>query len=146
MTLVVTPADSKFVFSVDIRSGLLNSSIERPLHANTASAQLPDGTLLLLGHELLQCQQGEFQENELAGWTPLAAFSICGDRLFFLDANNGLIEAGLDVTQQLKSLKRSDLPVAAGCQLQVLDQTIILFDGKMVRAVDARPMSSTSEQ
>ena len=146
MTLVVTPADSKFVFSVDIRSGLLNSSIERPLHANTASAQLPDGTLLLLGHELLQCQQGEFQENELAGWTPLAAFSICGDRLFFLDANNGLIEAGLDVTQQLKSLKRSDLPVAAGYQLQVLDQTIILFDGKMVRAVDARPMSSTSEQ
>ena len=107
---------------------------------------MPDGTLLLLGHELLQYQQGEFQENELAGWTPLAAFSICGDRLFFLDANNGLIEAGLDVTQQLKSLKRSDLPVAAGYQLQVLDQTIILFDGKMVRAVDARPMSSTSEQ
>jgi len=151
MAVVLAPADSAHVFSLDLRTGLPLEVYSDDWLTWTEVFVTSQGLVLLCGDRLWQWNSTEQEPR-----TPLAitepdsdgrtGLYLDGDRVYRVGGNRELTVVSWD-ERSGEALVQVSLPgLPSATQIQMNDRLAILFDGKMMTVVEAAPGAQTDEK
>ncbi|MBA60859.1 MAG: hypothetical protein CMJ76_00695 [Planctomycetaceae bacterium] len=151
MSVIIAPADTELVFSLDLRSGLPLGCFDDAGMASAEIAVTSCGHLLLCGNRIWQMEFDEtFKPMATALMESAAEISgaICidGDRVYRVNDSRELCAVSWDKNtgEALLHTALSDMPNTV--QIQMNHRLAIIFDGKMIKAVKAVPVVKVNEK
>ena len=151
MAVVIAPADSAIVFSLDLRTGLPfdlysdNSLALAEIHVTRR------GQILFNGDGLWQLHTKDDSKRVPLLLLPSEAKSqhfICidGDRLYRVNGTQELCQVSWDRESGKASVHKSSPGIPNTYQIQMNPRLAILFDGKMLKAVKSVPIAKVNEK
>ena len=151
MAVVVAPADSEIVFSLDLRTGLALNVFRDPSLALAEVYVTPCGQMLLSGDSLWQMHTADDSKRVpllLQSSEVKSQHSICidGDRVYRVNGSQELYEVSWDRESGKASVHQSSLDISNAHQIQMNQRLAILFDGKMLKAFKAVPAANVNEK
>lgn len=151
LAVVIAPADSELIFSVGLRSGLLLESIAEDFLALAEIMVTPNGRVLLFGDRIWQLERTEGSNLFPVAVTDSSSevpqgVCVAGDRVYYVTGGRQLREItwNENTGEVLVDVLKSDIPNTT--QLQMNQRLAILFDGKMMKAVNAAVVVPANEK
>ena len=151
MAVVIAPADSANVFSLDLRTGLLTDYYSENDLGWAEVLVTPRGRVLLCGDRLWYLRSVEHVSR-----TPIAItepdsdgpFGVCqsGGTVYRVNGNRELTVVSWDERSGEAMVQVSLPAIPFATQIQMSDRLAVFFDGKMITAVEAAPMVKTEEK
>ena len=151
MAVVVAPADSEIVFSLDLRTGLALNVYRDPSLALAEVYVTPRGQMLLSGDNLWQMYTADDANRVpllLQSFDVESQHSICidDDRVYRVNGSQELYEVSWDRESGKALVHQSSLDISNAHQIQMSHRLAILFDGKILKALKAVPAGNVNEK
>ncbi len=144
MSVLFAPADSEQVFSLDIHSGVLLEPVLASKHSTAELTVFDDGSVVLYGRSISQFESNQWVDVESESLQEDEAQRVCsmkatGRRILSVSSAGDILEFALDDSERLTVLKTTETPFVETRWFGLNERFLILFDGKMITAVDASP-------
>ncbi len=146
MTLLIAPADSMSVFSLDIQSGLPVGSFDEPSLSQLEISVLREGRVLLCGDRIWQmvtAEDGNREPVRVPAVDSLIQRSVHVDanHVYGFSSDRRLLALSWDDMTEQSIVNVSTTSMASVAQLEMNHRLAILFDGKMIRAIKTAPVT-----